>query len=230
MPAQGVPIVGGPMASESDDAALPADPGEARALVEAVTELHRAGWCPATSSNFSYRPLRAGTRPGFWISQSGVDKGRFGPEHLMAVDASGVPIPPERRRPSAETGLHALVYRVHPEAGAVLHVHAPHSVVASRAHLAQGEVRFSGWELQKGLAGQTTHEAEVRVPIFDNAQDIPALAEAIEPVLRDRPHLTAFLLAGHGLYAFGRSVAEAKRHVEVVETLLHHEHLWRALR
>jgi methylthioribulose-1-phosphate dehydratase len=49
------------------------------------------------------------------------------------------------------------------------------------------------------------------------------------PALTARPDLRAFLLAGHGLYAFGASVAEAKRHVEVVETLLEHERLWRMM-
>lgn len=206
---------------------LPAEPASARALVDAVGELHRAGWCPATSSNFSFRPLGAG---GFWISQSGVDKSGFGPEHLMAVDGSGVPIPPEQRRPSAETALHAMVYRVHPDLAACLHVHAPHSVVASRAHAEEGEIRVSGWELQKGLEGETSHDVEVRIPVFDNHQDMPMLVGRIEPMLRERPRLRAFLLAGHGLYAFGRTVAEAKRHVEVVETLLAHEFLWRHYR
>jgi methylthioribulose-1-phosphate dehydratase len=158
-----------------------------------------------------------------------VDKGDFGPEHLMPVGLDGQPVPPEARRPSAETLLHTLVYRLRPDVKAVLHVHAPLSVVVSRARLAEGAVRFSGWELQKGLRGVGTHEAEVEIPIFGNQQDMPALAREIEPALTARPDLRAFLLAGHGLYAFGASVAEAKRHVEVVETLLEHERLWRMM-
>lgn len=208
-------------------AILPPEPASAKALVEAVRSFHAQGWCPATSSNFSFRPLGA---EGFWISQSGVDKGGFGPEHLMPVDLAGTPMPPEQRRPSAETALHAMVYRAHPELGACLHVHAPHAVVGSRAALAAGEVVLEGWELQKGLDGEKTHEATVRIPVFPNHQDMNPLVEAIEPVLRERSGLRAFLLAGHGVYAFGRTVAEAKRHTEVVETLLAHDLLWRQYR
>lgn len=199
---------------------------EGQALTDAVRFFHGRGWCPATSSNFSHRDP---SREGFWVSQSGVDKGAFGPEHLMHVDEEGRPVPGEERRPSAETLLHAMVYRVRPAATSVLHVHAPHSVVMSRAMLKEGVVRLEGWELQKGLQGQTTHEAEVAIPIFDNAQDMIELVDRIEPRLSGDAHLVAFLLAGHGLYAFGRSVSEAKRHVEVVEALLEHHRLWRTL-
>ncbi|MEO1231213.1 MAG: methylthioribulose 1-phosphate dehydratase [Myxococcota bacterium] len=204
--------------------APPIRPDAARALVAAVRFFHARGWCPATSSNFSYRGDGC-----VWISQSGVDKGAFGPEHLMPVDLDGVPIPPEQRRPSAETGLHTLVYRNRPDAQAVLHVHGLRSVVFSRLLEEAGEVTFEGWELQKGLRGETTHESRVRIPIFSNRQDIPALAAEIEPVLKAKPGLQAFLLAGHGLYAFGRDVAEAKRHIEVVEALLEQTELWRKL-
>lgn len=200
------------------------DPAAARALVDAVHFFHHLGWCPATSSNFSFRG-----EDGVWISQSGVDKGLFGPQHLMPVDLDGVPVPPEQRRPSAETGLHTMVYRQRPDAGSVLHVHGLRSVVFSRHYLDEGEIRFAGWELQKGLRGVSTHDCEVRIPVFPNSQDIPALALEVEKTLAARPDVHAFLIAGHGLYAFGTSVAEAKRHVEVVEALLEQLELWRKL-
>lgn len=239
-----------PLVLDRGRSGLGPDPGEAAALVEAVRYFHARGWCPATSSNFSIRskgqlqdhpahpsdqssssgPPSSGADLGCFISESGVDKGVFGPEHLMAVDLEGRPVPPESRRPSAETLLHTLVYRARPEIRAVLHVHAPLSVVLSRAYLDEGAIRLEGWELQKGLLGVTTHDVEVRVPIFPNAQDMVVLARSIEPILLSQPDLQAFLLAGHGLYAFGRSVAEAKRHVEVVEALLEQLYLWRTLR
>ena len=198
------------------------EPRSARALVEAVRFFHSRGWCPATSSNFSYRP-EEGER--FWISQSGVDKGDFGVEHLMEVEATGAPVPSETRKPSAETGLHAMLYAIRPELRAVLHVHAPYSVVYSRFWEGHERVVINGWELQKGIAGTSSHEVEISIPVFSNSQDIKGLAEAIAPKLTSG---YAFLLGGHGLYAYGNSVAEAKRHVEVVEALLEHEHLWRS--
>ncbi len=147
----------------------------------------------------------------------------------MAVDADGRPVPPEPRRASAETLLHTLVYRLRPEVGAVLHVHAPLSVSMSLAFVERGAIRFTGFELQKGFEGVTTHETELSVPIFPNDQNMARLSSRIEPTLRDAPGTWAFLLAGHGLYAFGRTVADAKRHVEVVEALLEQQHLLRQL-
>lgn len=212
------------------DGPLLPNPGESQALVGAVRYFHSQKWCPATSSNFSLRAREpSGSNPAwFWISQSGVDKGALGPEHLMLVDERGVPVPPEARRPSAETGLHALVYRLRPNAGSVLHVHAPHAVVASRMAIENGvrEVRLQGWELQKALHGNTSHETQVKIPVFANHQDMEVLAHQIEPILTAQPQLVCFLLAGHGLYSFGATVAEAKRHVEAVENLLQHAFLY----
>ena len=55
------------------------------------------------------------------------------------------------------------------------------------------------------------------------------LAGRIAPVLEAKPKLCAFLLSGHGLYAWGDSVFEARRHAEVTEALLEQAYLWRNL-
>ncbi len=84
---------------------------------------------------------------------------------------------------------------------------------------------LSGWELQKALAGVSTHAARVEIPVFANDQDVEALSERIETRLAKAPpegifRAPGYLLAGHGLYAFGRSPAEADRHLEALEVLL----------
>jgi methylthioribulose-1-phosphate dehydratase len=73
----------------------------------------------------------------------------------------------------------------------------------------------------KGLAGITTHDCEICVPIFDNTQDIPALAAQMRAKLDSDPAgmRHAFLIRGHGLYTWGRDLAEARRHVEILEFL-----------
>jgi methylthioribulose-1-phosphate dehydratase len=73
----------------------------------------------------------------------------------------------------------------------------------------------------KGLEGIRTHETTLDVPIFDNTQDIPALAEEVGTWLGDseRPIKYGFLIHRHGLYTWGRDLAEARRHVEVFEFL-----------
>ncbi len=187
----------------------------AEALALVVRGFYQKGWCPATSSNFSYR---LGGQEGFWVSQSGVDKENFAAEHFLEVSLEGKSNTSEPRKPSAETLLHSLVYRLDSSARSVLHVHSPLSAVMSLKY--PDKLLFEGFEVQKGIFGQSTHHASIYLPIFANDQDMPRLSQQIEPILEDDSGLKGFLLAGHGLYAWGRSVPEAKRHVEVYQYLM----------
>jgi methylthioribulose-1-phosphate dehydratase len=71
----------------------------------------------------------------------------------------------------------------------------------------------------KGLSGVTTHEHRVWVPILGNDQDMARLASQVRSLLAEQPGAQAFLLRGHGLYTWGRSIGEAERHVEILEFL-----------
>jgi methylthioribulose-1-phosphate dehydratase len=62
-----------------------------------------------------------------------------------------------------------------------------------------------------------THELEIKIPIYDNTQDISKLAEQIKPTLLAQTNNYGLLLRGHGVYVWGDSVEEAKRHLEVFE-------------
>jgi methylthioribulose-1-phosphate dehydratase len=77
----------------------------------------------------------------------------------------------------------------------------------------------------KGLEGIKTHACSVRIPVFANDQDLPALSARVRPQLADAPH--GVLIAGHGLYAWGRNLGTAVRHLEILEFLL--EQRWRQL-
>ena len=57
-------------------------------------------------------------------------------------------------------------------------------------------------------------------PIFENSQDIARLAEQVEALLNRDPAVHGFLLRRHGLYTWGKDLAEAKRHIEILEFLL----------
>jgi methylthioribulose-1-phosphate dehydratase len=50
-------------------------------------------------------------------------------------------------------------------------------------------------------------------------QDMPATAGQVE-ALFDAGPLSGYLIAGHGLYAWGRDLAEARRHLEAFEFML----------
>jgi len=186
------------------------------AAVEAIAAIGRfaasRGWVPATSGNFSCRIDDAHAA----ITRSGVDKGNLGPADIavLAIDA---PVPPGV---SAETPLHLARYAADPAVGAIVHVHTVAATVLSRLEEPAGALRLSGFEMHKSLHGITTHEGDVDVPIFANAQDTQALARTVEARLGANPRVPGYLLAGHGLYAWGATMRDAQRHLEGLEFLL----------
>jgi len=178
-------------------------------------DLHAHGWVPATSGNFSLR-LADGA---IAVTISGHDKGELTPAAIMTVDLEGRPLDPPGAKPSAEVLLHCQIYRRIAATKSVLHVHSPSAVALSRLREADGAVVLTNYEMLKALAGVTTHEATVTVPIFANTQDMPALAARVDRTMAEQPPLHGYLIAGHGLYTWGTSLAEARRHVEAFEHL-----------
>jgi len=148
-----------------------------------------------------------------------MDKGAIEVEHILSVDQHGSAIDADGLKPSAETPLHLLLYRTM-GAGAVLHTHSLPAALLSYLARDEGHVLLSGWELLKGLSGIDTHEVGISLPVFPNSQDMQALSTLVERSLSSERACYGFLLAGHGLYAWGKDIPEAKRHLEVIEYLL----------
>ena len=121
------------------------------------------------------------------VTRSGVDKGAIGPDGVAVVPLDG-PVPPGM---SAESPLHLARYRASAATGAIVHVHTVAATVLSRAELAAGYVRFSGYEMQKALSGVTTHDATIDLPVFANDQDTDALAATVERRLQGAPGVPA---------------------------------------
>ncbi len=186
-------------------------------IIANVGELSVAGWTPATSSNFSMR-LDDGHAA---ITVSGRDKGRLVEDDIMVVDLDGNPVA-TTHRPSAETLLHIQLYRRYPEIGCVLHTHSPVQTIASRLYAGAGHLRLEGYELLKAFQGNSTHEAAIDVPVLANTQDMKVLAAQVDALL-DHQSLWGYLIDGHGLYAWGRDMAEARRHLEAFEFLFNCE-------
>ncbi|MCL1633888.1 methylthioribulose 1-phosphate dehydratase [Luteimonas sp. SX5] len=198
--------------------ALPYDTHRLRELageiIVNVRELSALGWTPATSSNFSRRLDERHAA----ITVSGRDKGRLTEADIMVVDWDGQAAGSDHR-PSAETLLHTQLYRRFPEIGCVLHTHSPTQTIASRLYAGAGHVHLEGYELLKAFAGNTTHEVAIDVPVFPNTQDMPTLAAQVDALL-DKQCMWGYLIDGHGLYAWGGDMAEARRHLEAFEFLL----------
>lgn len=200
---------------------LPFDAARLAVLADDITanvaELARLGWTPATSSNFSERLDDRHAA----ITVSGADKGRMGREHIMVVDFDGRPVATDKR-PSAETLLHTQLYRRFPEVGCVLHTHSLVQTIASRLYAGAGHIRLEGYELLKAFHGNSTHEMAIDVPVLPNTQDMTVLAAQVDALLDQGP-LWGYLIDGHGLYAWGHTMAEARRHLEAFEFLFHCE-------
>jgi methylthioribulose-1-phosphate dehydratase len=183
-------------------------------IIVNVRELSALGWTPATSSNFSHRLDDRHAA----ITVSGRDKGKLREADIMVVDFDGRAVGSDHR-PSAETRLHTQLYRRFPEIGCVLHTHSQAQTVASRLYAGAGHVHLEGYELLKAFRGNTTHETELDLPVLPNTQDMPSLAAQVDALL-DRGCMWGYLIDGHGLYAWGRDMAEARRHLEAFEFLL----------
>jgi methylthioribulose-1-phosphate dehydratase len=219
---------------------------DASALCHVIEAIHQRGWCDGTGGNFSsvlcQEPL------ALLMAPSGVDKGCLRPADLIVVDGEGQVICGEGKA-SAETLLHLTIIAA-TNAGAVLHTHSQAATLLSRLSFLRGEaklltsedftaaakglpletallghLRLSDLEMLKGLEGIRSHATPVAIPILINSQDMRQLSDAARPHLPEAPY--GLLIAGHGLYAWGDSLSQAHRHLEILEFLL--EQHWRQL-
>ncbi|GAC1619518.1 MAG: methylthioribulose 1-phosphate dehydratase [Nevskia sp.] len=189
----------------------------ADALISACNLFHQRGWVPATGGNFSAR-LPAGQ---MLITASGVHKGELRREDFLVADLWGRPLQPGRKT-SYETGLHTQLYRHDPAIQAVLHVHTVANTVLSRR---SASVTLAGYELQKILPGIVDPQVETVIPVFGNDQDIDRLSRQVDGYMKEHSGVPAYLIAGHGLYTWGESVAQARHRVEALEFMFECE-LW----
>ncbi|MGA9773161.1 MAG: methylthioribulose 1-phosphate dehydratase [Blastocatellia bacterium] len=191
-------------------------PELAAQLAEIGREFYGRGWVLGTSGNLSAVVSREPLRIA--ITSSGLDKGELSVTDFLEIDADAKVIEGEGR-PSAETLLHIAVAKLR-GAGAVLHTHSVWSNILSDAHADEGGVIIEGYEMLKGLEGVSTHEHSEWLPVLENSQDMRSLARSVEAMLGEHTDAHGFLLRRHGLYTWGSSLAEAKRHVEIFEFLL----------
>jgi len=188
----------------------------AAVLAELGRNFYARGWVQGTSGNFSAvvscDPLCMA------ITASGLDKGSLTTDQFVQIDASGA-VKQGAGRPSAEAALHLAVVRMR-QAAVVLHTHSVWSTILSEVHASEHGLWIEGYEMLKGLKGVTSHMHREWLPIVENDQDIARLAAVVETSLEQHPEIHGFLLRNHGLYTWGETLAEAKRHLEILEFLL----------
>jgi methylthioribulose-1-phosphate dehydratase len=189
----------------------------ASALAETAKYFHLRGWVLGTSGNLSAvverEPLRLAMSP------SGVDKGALRAEQILTIDEHARILGNDQSKPSDESPLHVRIVRER-GAGAVLHTHSVWNTILSDRYAREGGLAIEGYEMLKGLQGVITHEHREWLPILENSQDMPAVADSIGDVLSKHKNAHGLLLRRHGLYTWGDNLAQARRHVEILEFLL----------
>lgn len=180
-------------------------------LIAAGRVFDRKGWVPATSGNFSVR-LGDGRLA---MTVSGAHKGRLERGDIMLIDCDGVSL--DGKQPSAETLLHTMLYRRFPHIRSVLHAHSLYATLLGR--IAKDRIELENYELLKALPDIATHAAQIVVPVFANSQNIAQLADSVNSGLDHADGVHAYLIAGHGCYTWGKSVAATLKQMEALEFL-----------
>lgn len=191
--------------------------------IDALREVGRIfwqrGWSVGTSSNYSAIVGRDPVR--LLVTASSKRKGRLTRSDFVLVDAAGQSVHDNQPKSPPETLLHCVAAE-NEQVGAILHTHSVWSTILSDRFAPQGGILIEGYEMLKDLSGVTTHEHAEWLPIFDNTQDIPVLAEQVKTTMNSSEDRLAhgYLIRRHGIYTWGKDIDEASRHIEVLEFLL----------
>ena len=196
----------------------PQDLEEMKKLANLIRVMNTQGHNPATSGNYS---LRSHIDPEIaFVSESGIDKSIFTEENFLPLYHNTRKMlesyANSGRKSSDETDIHLTIYQI-TKANCVLHSHMLDALLFADLFQDKNFAVVKHLELLKGFKGVKTHDLEIHIPIFDNTQDIRTLAEEVKPAILSQPNSYGLLLRGHGIYVWGASVEEAKRHLEVFE-------------
>ncbi|RAL21741.1 methylthioribulose 1-phosphate dehydratase [Lujinxingia litoralis] len=204
------------------DSPLPSRDAAAQAMLAAARDFYRFGWLHGTSGNLS---ARLSSQEAL-ITASGRSKGSLTPDDFLTVDPDGQPTHKDAPRPSAETGVHMAIYRALPEVGAIYHVHHLHAALCGKRDFKQGYTYIADVEMIKGL-GLWEPDASARIPIVENHHDLKELAQTVADFLDSddfSPKIPGINLRNHGVYAWGKTPEEARRHIETFGYLF--EYSW----
>ncbi|MCL2625470.1 MAG: class II aldolase/adducin family protein [Cystobacterineae bacterium] len=141
---------------------------------------------------------------GFWITPSALPYEQCTPEDMVWVGrASRIR---GRRKPSTEWRMHADIYRVYPQAGAILHAHSPYCTT-----LACLERSIPAFHYMVALAGGDS----IRCAAYATF-GTQALSDTVVEALCER---SAVLLAHHGMLCHAVDLEHVLALAVEVETL-----------
>jgi L-ribulose-5-phosphate 4-epimerase len=176
-------------------------------------EIPRRGLAIYTFGNVSALDAERGA---FAIKPSGVDYESLSPADMVVVDLDAKVIE-GTLRPSSDTKTHAALYRAFQGIGGIVHTHSTYATAWAQAcmpiplygtthadHLAE-DVPCT--ELMTADAVSLDYEAETGAQIVDCFRT------------RDPNQTPMVLVAGHGVFAWGKTADKAVYHAVVLEEL-----------
>lgn len=191
-------------------------------ICDLCRQFYRLGWVSGTGGGISIRDTE-----GIYMAPSGVQKERIRPEDVFLLDAASLDRCVVLRPPMDESlgvsECQPLFFNAYRDrgAGAVIHSHSLWAVLAARLASPRGEAGTfvsRNLEMQKGLRGKGCFD-EVRIPIIANTPREAQLTASMADAMRDHPDVDLIVVAGHGVYAWGRTWVEAKTQAECADYL-----------
>lgn len=183
-------------------------------LIQVCDFISQKGYSPATGGNFSIRI----DNDHMAVSGSGRDKRNLTKQDFVLCDLTATLLSGDYK-PSDEAVLHGKIYQLSTDIQCVLHTHSVPVTVLSMLEPGSS-ITINGFEMQKTIAGHPSHESPLTITILENSQDIPALADQLQENWDTISKANGFIVRGHGLYTWGKTIIDAKRHMEGTEFLV----------
>ncbi|MGC9023226.1 MAG: class II aldolase/adducin family protein [Chloroflexia bacterium] len=168
-------------------------------MVRVIEELYRLGLITATGGNVS---VRIPGREECWITPSQLYKGDLRPEMMVRIDLAGNVLDEGAPAPSSERAVHTELYRARPEAGAIIHAHAPYATI-----LALCGLPFLPVTTEAAFFG--------KVPVVPFV--MPGTKELAQAVVKAMGKSPACILQNHGVVVVAGSLRRAANLVEMLE-------------
>jgi len=193
-----------------------------KALSEIAHDFHRRGWMAGTAGNLS--AVSSSHPECFWITASGLPKGRLEPNDLILIDTNTDEVVQrfsKQAKPSAETSIHQAIYRLFPLARACFHVHTVDAcLAAARIPAGAAVMPLPPLEMLKGLDIRE-EIPRIDLPLFDNLLKVPDIAAQIQQRFQTTPpEVPALMIRNHGVTVWGGSLQQAYDRTEIVEFLM----------